>query len=129
MSHEKMIREYYRILELHDYNSLMTLFSPDAIIVHPIFGNMPATEFFKILLDRARSHKITIHNIFQALEQPDRLAAYLRAVFVTKNGTTFDEDGVHIYDFSADGQIIRLTVVIDTYPFRGQYAEGQTDKP
>lgn len=124
MSHETMIREYYRILQKHSYDPLMTLFSKEAVIVHPIFGNMPATDFFKILLDRAKSHEIAILTLFSALEQRNRMAVYLNAKFTTKDNTKFDEHSVHIFDFSTEGLIEKLTVVIDTYPFRGEYSHG-----
>lgn len=123
MTYEMIIREYYRILEQRDYRALMQLFSKNATIVHPIFDTLPAADFFKLLFDRAQSHKITILTMFQAIEQPNRMATYLKAQFVTKNHTTFEEDGIHIYDFSTDKLIEKITVVIDTCPFRSEYVE------
>lgn len=124
MNLDTVVREYYRILVNHELPPLMTLFSADAVVDHPIFGEMPATEFFEVLLDRAKSHEITILNVFQAMENSNRLAAYLKAKFVTKDNTHFDEKSIHIFDILNTGLIQRLTVIIDTYPFRGEYASG-----
>lgn len=122
MNHEKIIRSYYTLLEERNYNDLMKLFAPEAVVVHPIYDTLQAGAFFKILLDKAESHKITIINILQAIDQPNRLACYLKVEFETKNKNTFIEEAMHLYDFSDNGLITKLTVIVDTFSFRSEYA-------
>ncbi len=90
--------------------------------MHPIFGTVPASEFFKLLLDRAKSHKIKIISLFQDIEQPGRMATYLNAKFITKDNVEFEEEAVHLFDFTPNGLISKMNVIIDTFPFREKYA-------
>lgn len=123
MSYETKMRKYYEYLQARDLDRILTLFAPTAVVFNPIFGELPVKEFMAILLDRAKSHKIKIHDIFYTHNHPQRAATYLNAKFVTKDGAHFAEDGVHIYDFSKEGLIEKITVVIDTFPFHDKYAE------
>jgi len=122
LGYEGVMRQYYRVLEARDLGGILGLFSENAIIRHPIFGDTAAPEFFKILLDRAKSHSITIKSIFSTTDPPNRAATFLGAQFVSREDTHFDEDAVHIFDFDPEGRVELMTVILDTYPFRGQYS-------
>jgi hypothetical protein len=61
---------------------------------------MALVKVLKFLLDRAKSHKIKILTIFKAIEQLDRLAGYLNAIFMTKDNP-FDENGVLQHSFTS----------------------------
>jgi ketosteroid isomerase-like protein len=121
MSHEITVQEYYRVLQTRDYDAILRLFTQDAVVKHPIFGTIAATDFFNRLLNHTKSHKIHLINMMTTLENQQRIATYLRAEFTTKSNSEYDEEGVHIYDFSLDGRIEKITVIIDTYPFRSEY--------
>lgn len=63
-SYESAIRKYYQYLLARDQGKILSLFSPHATFVHPIYHTLPAKEFIKVLLEHAKSHEIKIHNIF-----------------------------------------------------------------
>ena len=121
MSYEQIMRSYYEALVQRDYEFLIKLFSQEAYIEHPIFGKIGAENFLKILLDKSKSHVIEIKNIFYTKEQENRAATYCHVKFTTKDNTEFTENSVHIYDFTKEGLIKTITVVIDTFPFREKY--------
>jgi hypothetical protein len=122
MSYETVMHAYYRALLQHDYHAVMKLFSKGAVIEHPIFGTMAAADFFKTLLDRAQRHEITIIDMFSALKNPQRMATYLSAKFTTKDNSQFEEKPIHIFDFTKEGLIEKMIVIIDTYRFRDEYS-------
>ena len=121
MAKEQVVYEYYRILEERDYDALMSLFSKEAVVDHPIFGVMPATEFFKILLDRAQKHQIEISDIMRSTTKDYRVAAFIYVTFFTKDNTKFEEKSVHIFDFDESDHIQKISAILDTFHFRDKY--------
>ncbi len=121
MAYEKEIAKYYQGIEAQSYEEVIKLFSKDAVIIHPIFGDKPASEFFKMLLERAtKAHKIHIKNQFSDPKEPGRVAVYFTADAVkTTEGNDFEiKHSVHIFDFSKSGTIEQMIVIFDTYPMR-----------
>lgn len=125
MSHEETIKKYYQAIEKQDHSAVIHFFSKDGTIIHPIFGTTIAVDFFKMLLKQATSsNKISIKNIFHDPHQPNRLAVYFSDKVVGKEGYTFEiAHGVHVFDFTSEGLIHKITVIFDTYPVRGKFGK------
>lgn len=122
MTKEKVIHEYYRLLIERNFTDLMKLFSHNAVVEHPIFDTLPATDFFKLLSDRSQSHKIKIIDILMGTHNTDRVAAYLDVTFITTDNTQYEEKSVHIFEFNKDLLIEKLIAVLDTFHFRDKYS-------
>ncbi len=125
MSHEATIRKYYQAVEKQDHSAVILFFSKDATIVHPIFGTTTAADFFKMLLKQATSaNEISIKNIFHDSHHPNRLAVYFSDKVATQEGSTFlIPHGVHVFDFTNEGLIHKITVIYDTFPVRGKFGK------
>jgi len=125
MLHEKIIEKYYALLCERDLNGLLTIFSVEATVEHPIFGTMAIEGFLRKLLDCAKSHEqLSITNFFTCETQPERVAVFMMAKFTATDNTKFIENAVHIFDFTQENLLKKIIVVIDTFPFREQYYSG-----
>lgn len=122
MLYEDCLKKYYEAIEQANYADIMKLFAKDSVVIHPIFGHLSAKEFFKLLLEKSKNNDVRMINIFKTDELPTRRACYLNVSFVTQDNQTFEEEAIHIFDFQTNGLISKVTVIIDTFPFRKEYS-------
>jgi len=120
MQIEKTIKEYLRELENGNYENIIKLFSPKAIINSPLYGKIKAKDFYKELFKDTLKSKITLMNIFKS-KNPLIAAGHFRYDWVLKNGTSTSFECVDIFQFNKNGKIIKLTIIYDTAKIRQSF--------
>jgi hypothetical protein len=110
----RVIRQYLRCLGRADARSVLRLFAPGGEVVSPLYGRMPAAEFYPVLFaDTARS-RITLHHVLAGLEDPGTMAADFVYEWDLADGTAARFRCVDVFTFGPDTRITRLVIIYDT---------------
>ena len=118
------VETYLQAIAARDYAAIMALFAATARVVHPIFGEQSAADFFRTLLAKTRSDQPSHPIVFQACGRPDTFALYFEDDWTSQEGSHFHNSIVLIFEFEPGGKVQRLRVIFDTHPFRTQDREG-----
>lgn len=115
---EEIIKQYLKALEAACYETIIDLFSNEAIVKSPLYGIMPASVFYKDLLGDTSSSKITLKNIFLSVTDENTSAAHFEYVWTLRDGKQVKFEVVDLFDFDQHNKIKQLKIIYDTYPIR-----------
>ena len=92
---------------------IISLFSDDGIVVSPIYGTLPAAEFYPKLLEDTKKSEITFDGIFKEKDR-QRIALLFDYRWTLKNDQTVDFKVVDILELDTHLKIKKLTIIYDT---------------
>jgi len=118
MQIEKTIKEYLKGLEVGSANEIIKLFSQDAVVHSPLYGEIQAKKFYQDLFKDTSKSKITLMNIFVSQSNPHVAAGHFRYDWILKDGTPTSFECVDVFRFDEDGNIKELTIIYDTSKIR-----------
>lgn len=122
MNVTEIIRKYLKGLEEGKYTNIIGLFSPEAIVNSPLYGQIKAADFYKELFKDTSKSKITLLNIFKS-ENPNIAAGHFRYDWILKDGTKTIFECVDVFRFDEKGKVIELTIIYDTSKIRNPFEE------
>ncbi len=117
------IKEYLRGLEAGSYENIIELFSTDAIVHSPLYGEINAKKFYRDLFKDTSKSKITLMDIFVSQNNPQIAAGHFRYDWILKDGTPTSFECVDVFRFAKDGKIVELTIIYDTSKIRTSFEE------
>lgn len=123
MQIEKTIKEYLKGLEVGSAEEIIKLFSPDAVVHSPLYGEIQAKKFYQDLFENTSKSKITLMNIFVSQNNPQIAAGHFRYDWILKDGTPTSFECVDIFRFTEDEKIKELTIIYDTSKIRTSFEE------
>lgn len=114
----RVIDDYFAAIRAADADAWCACFAPDAIVHDP--AGAPA----RIGEAAHRAFFTTFAAAFDRLDfVPERVfidgaqaGVYFRAACTARNGATCEADGIDLFEFGADGRIVRLTAYWDPSP-------------
>ena len=117
MDADELVAEYLDAVRGADANRMLALFARDAVVHSPLYGDLPATEFYPKLFGDTKSADLTLMGTTTgATTDGRRLVMFLfKFDWVLKAGAdiiAFDVVDVAILD--ADDRIADLSIVYDT---------------
>lgn len=121
MQTEKIMKEYLKRLEIGSAEEIIKLFSPDAIVHSPLYGEINAKKFYQELLKDTSKSKIALMNIFVSKSNTRIAAVHFRYDWILRNGTPASFECVDIFRFAKDGKIKELTIIYDTSKTRTSF--------
>lgn len=123
MQIEKTIKEYLKYLEVGSYENIIKLFSNDASVHSPLYGEIKAKKFYQDLFKDTSKSKITLMNIFVSQNNSQIAAGHFRYDWILKNGTLTSFECVDVFRFAKYGKIAELTIIYDTSKIRTSFEE------
>lgn len=118
------IEAYLKALEAGELHDILDLFGEEAVVHSPLYGEQPAEDFFRKLLEDTDHSILTPLRIFTD-EQKKSGAAYFLYEWVLNNGAHASFPVVDIFDFDASGKIKELTIIYDSAATRPAYKGGR----
>jgi len=115
------ILQYIDAVESADYNKIIELFSEEAIVHSPLYGDLSAKSFFKDLLSDTQRSKITMLNIFTSIDKPNVYSAHFNYEWTLKDNSEVNFNCVDIFIFDEISKIKEMTIIYDTYKIRGSF--------
>ena len=119
------IRQYLNALEKADFDQLMTLFSDKAIVISPLYGRRPASEFYKELLEDTKQSKLKLLGIFNNSNEKSAAVNFLYE-WTLANGEVNSFDCVDIFEFEKEGKIKSVKIIYDTAQTRPDFEQLKT---
>ena len=118
MTKKEISIQYLELLEKGDIDQLLSLFSQGAIIDSPIYGLMPAHQFYRDLTNDTSNSKLKLLGVFEE-NNSDQLALYFNYKWTLKNNELVNFDVVDIIEFDTQNKISKLKIIYDTVVARG----------
>jgi len=120
MELKETIKKYLSALEKSDYENLINLFVPNAIIHSPLYGEVEAEKFYEDLFKDTNKSVITLKDIFMN-EDNSKGAVNFLYDWTLFDGSPVSFDCVDIFKFTSDGKIQELTIIYDASQTRPKF--------
>lgn len=122
---DRMVREYLASLEAADADRVIALFAPDGIVESPLYGTMPAAEFYPALFaDTARSRLTLRATMTGSAEGRTVVSFWFDFDWTLSTGEPAPFTVVDVAELDEQGLIERLHIVYDTHPIRDAFNEA-----
>ena len=123
MTPRELAADYLSALGRADLDGILALFHPEAVVHSPLYGTLPAAEFYpRLLADTGRSE---LH--LRGVTQGERLVGvWFHFDWTLASGAPAGFECVDMLELDDDGLITTLRIFYDTAPTRSAF-ERQTD--
>jgi len=119
-------KQYLDALNESSLEKVLALFDPDAVVVSPLYGEMPATTFYKALFADTNRSETKLLNIFHSIGENSSVALHFHYIWTLKNGKIVEFDCVDIFEITPDkNKFTKLKIIYDTAPVRADFNASQ----
>jgi ketosteroid isomerase-like protein len=106
---------YLNALENEDVAAVLALFQPEAIVHSPLYGRVPARQFYPALFTDTGRARLHLYGVAEG----DHLAAiWFRFDWTLRSGRSAGFDCVDMLTLDRDGLISALHIIYDTVTVR-----------
>jgi hypothetical protein len=125
MSSEGLCKRYLAALNEGNLDSVLTLFTPKATIVSPLYGMVEAEKFYRELFADTNRSVTKLLNIFLPSGNSLSVALHFHYIWTLKSGKVVQFECVDVFELTADRQkFSKLTIIYDTAPIRADFEES-----
>lgn len=121
MNFQEIINEYFDGLQSGDSEKLLSIFEEDAAVLSPLYGRLPAKQFYSDLFKDTTQSKITLLNTLQSNENRSTCAGHFRYDWTMKDGSLVTFECVDIFKITEKNKISQLTIIYDTFGVRDNF--------
>ncbi len=125
-----IVAAYLRAVEDGDVDAMLALFADGAVVHSPLYGALPATEFYPALFADTSSATLTLLGTMRGTSADGRalLSFLFHFDWVLPGGTAAPFDVVDVAELDDDGLISDLRIIYDTVDVRPAF-EADTGRP
>lgn len=111
---------YLNALGGGDVEAMLALFAGDAVVHSPLYGSLPATEFYPALFADTASATLTLLGTMRGTSVEGRalLSFMFHFDWVLPNGSAAPFDVVDVAELDDDGLISGIRIIYDTVDVR-----------
>jgi len=113
---DALVDAYLRALGTRDADLAISLFAPDGVVDSPLYGLLPAREFYPALFEDTAASVVTLRKPMVS-DDFSTIAFWFDFDWVLADGSPAPFTVVDIAELR-DGLITALRIVYDTYPLR-----------
>lgn len=126
MSPEELCRSYLDALNEGNLDAVLDLFTKDAQIVSPLYGESSAKVFYKALFDDTNQSDTTLLNIFDNSKTGSSIGLHFKYLWTLASGKKVSFECVDVIEIDQEKQkFSKLTIVYDTAPLREDFEQNQ----
>ena len=116
MTPQQLADDYLGALGRADLGAMLGLFGPGAMVDSPLYGPMPAAEFFPALFGVTRESRLTRRGVLQGMgaDGTALVSIWFRYDWQLADGERVSSDVVDVLELTPDGRIGTLHIVYDT---------------
>lgn len=123
-----LCEQYLAALNASDLNAVLALFTDDAWVVSPLYGEMPAAQFYRDLFTDTQASDTRLLNIFDSSSNSNSLALHFHYRWTLQSGELVEFEVVDVFELSENHQqFSKLTIIYDTYFIRQPHTQSQLD--
>jgi len=127
MNAAELVASYLAALEQADLDAVLKLFTPDAVVHSPLYGPLPAAQFYPALFaDTGESH-LTLKGTMEGRSEGNGrlLAFWFHFDWRLPSGRPAPFEVVDLAELDDDGRIGSLRIIYDTVEVRPAF-EAET---
>lgn len=122
---DRLVHEYLASLEAADAARAIALFAPDGIVESPLYGTMPATEFYPVLLADTANSRLTLRATTTGSTEGRAVVSFwFDFDWTLSTGEPAPFTVVDVAELDKDGLIEKLHIVYDTFPIRDAFNDA-----
>lgn len=122
MTAKDLCEQYLAALNTGDLEEVRALFTPDGIVVSPLYGACPAHNFYAMLFADTDRSKTELRNIFESPTDRTTIALHFNYVWTLASGKTTIFECVDVCELSDDRrQFRKITIIYDTAHLRDHF--------
>lgn len=122
----EICEKYLIALNESDLGKVLSLFTKDAVVVSPLYGEMAATDFYRDLFSDTKKSETKLLNIFSSINSGESLGLHFHYAWTLQSGSVVEFDVVDVFELSKDRNCFtKLTIIYDTYPIRTEHTDSQ----
>ncbi|MCI5082326.1 MAG: nuclear transport factor 2 family protein [Saprospiraceae bacterium] len=108
-----IMKQYLQLLAKADYEALMELFSAEAVVYSPVYGEKLASDFYRELFEDTTASILRFQEGF-VNEASNSSSLYFTYTWKMANGETYTFDCVDIFQFDESQKITSLRIIYDS---------------
>ena len=117
-----LVDDYLAAIEAADLAGVLRLFTEDGVVESPLYGTLPAVEFYPALFRDTASSRLTHRaTMTGAGASGDVVSFWFDFDWTLADGTPTPFTVVDVAELDEDGRIARLHIIYDTAPLRGDF--------
>lgn len=120
MGPDQLVAAYLEALAAGDVEGITSLFAPGGRVHSPLYGVLPATEFYPALFADTRRSVLRLR---QTLQGESTVAFWFDFDWVLGDGTPAPFTVVDVAELDPDGRVTDLHITYDTHPLRGAWEQ------
>lgn len=122
---DRLVREYLASLEAADADRVIALFAPGGIVDSPLYGTMPAAEFYPALFADTASSRLTLRATMAGSTGGRTVVSFwFDFDWTLSTGEPAPFTVVDVAELDEHGLIERLHIVYDTHPIRDAFNDA-----
>lgn len=122
MHPEQLCNCYLAALNEGDLEQVLSLFTPDAVIVSPLFGTVQAEPFYRRLFANTNRSVTTLLNVFEKSRDANSVALHFQYTWTLKSGKLVEFECVDVFELSPErDRFAKLAIIYDTAHLRDDF--------
>ncbi|MCB0706714.1 MAG: hypothetical protein KDC34_15470 [Saprospiraceae bacterium] len=105
----ELINAYLEALGASDLEALLKLFSMEARVFSPRYGQLPADEFFQKLFEDTEASNLRLIQVFESVNK--EICAFFHYDWILKSGELISFDVCDIFKLDGDRKITELRII------------------
>jgi hypothetical protein len=115
--------QYRKAVKERNFDAILLLFSPDAVIVTPLKGQCDVRTYHEWLFATVKKSTVKVINAFQALNGEITIAVHANYEWLMHDEKVINFGGMSVFEFTADKKKIKkMSTFYDTSLVRPQIA-------
>jgi ketosteroid isomerase-like protein len=129
VSPRELAEDYLSALGRADLDAMLALFTAEAVVHSPLYGPMPAGDFYAALLADTAGSKLTLHGVMDgaAVDGTPLVSIWFTFGWRLAGRTQVSFDVVDVLELADDGRIAALRIIYDASGARPVF-EAQTGR-
>lgn len=124
MESKTIATQYLEALEAGNVEHVLSLFTQDALVNSPLYGDRKASEFYPELFQDTANSRLTLKGVMDgnATDGTKLVSIWFYFDWMLANGEPAPFDVVDVLEMDTNsGLIKKINIIYDTFPIRGAF--------
>jgi len=119
-------KNYLDALNESNLEKVLSLFTKNAVVDSPLYGEMAVVNFYKDLFADTKKSETKLLNIFDSSDKGNSIGLHFHYTWTLQSGEVVKFEVVDVFELSDDVRHFKkLTIIYDTYRIRDEHSCSQ----